>query len=115
MTQQELNDYLLTFPSAWVDYPFGEETVVYKVGDKSSGNAKMFALIQDKSNPVRISLKCDPELAEVLRQQYESVLPGYHLSKRHWNTILCTGQLVDNEIKDLIRLSYDLVSGNKSD
>ncbi len=91
-------------PNAWLDYPFGEGVAVYKVGDK------MFALVTEKSDPVRISLKCDPELSKVLREKYESVMPGYHLNKKHWNTILLTGQLSWEEIKDLIRHSYDLVS-----
>lgn len=90
-------------PNAWLDYPFGEEVAVYKVGDK------MFALVAEKSDPVRISLKCDPELSRVLREKYESVMPGYHLNKKHWNTILLTGQLSWREVQDLIRHSYDLV------
>ncbi|MBC7764698.1 MmcQ/YjbR family DNA-binding protein, partial [Microbacteriaceae bacterium] len=58
----------------------------------------------------RISLKCDPNLAINLREKYESVLPGHHLSKKHWNTVLCTGQLSDDELEDLVRLSYRLVT-----
>ena len=91
-------------PDCKLDYPFGENTAVYKVNDK------MFALVTVKKEPVQISLKCDPLLAEHLRQKYESVLPGYHLNKKHWNTILLTGQLSWDEIKDLIRLSYDLAT-----
>jgi Uncharacterized protein conserved in bacteria len=104
MTRKEVEEYLLGMPNAWLDYPFGEGVAVYKVGDK------MFALVTEKSDPVRISLKCDPELSKVLREKYESVMPGYHLNKKHWNTILLTGQLSWEEIKDLIRHSYDLVS-----
>ena len=62
--------------------------------------------------PLRVSLKCDPQLAEILREKYETVVPGYHLNKKHWNTIICSGQLSDDEIKDLARLSYDLVAKN---
>jgi predicted DNA-binding protein (MmcQ/YjbR family) len=112
MTHKELEDYLLEFPNAWLDYPFGEGTSVYKIGHKETGEGKMFALIADGSKPLRVSLKCDPILAETLREKYESVQPGYHLSKKHWNTILCSGQLPDDEIKDLARLSYNLVAGN---
>lgn len=108
MTQAELNKLLLEYPGAWLDYPFGEEAAVYKVGEGKA--AKMFAIIAEGSKPVRISLKCDPQLALVLREKYESVLPGYHLNKNHWNTIICTGQVPDDELKDLIRLSYDLVT-----
>lgn len=111
MTHKELEEYLLEFPNTWLDFPFGEEVSVYKVGDKEDDKAKMFALIANDSTPLRVSLKCDPTLAETLREKYESVQPGYHLNKKHWNTIICSGQLGDDEIKDLARLSYDLVAG----
>jgi predicted DNA-binding protein (MmcQ/YjbR family) len=110
MTHKELDDYLLAFPNTWLDYPFGEGTSVYKAGNKEAGEGKLFAIIADDSKPLRVSLKCDPHLALNLREKYESVLPGHHLSKKHWNTILCTGQLTDDEIKDLARLSYRLVT-----
>ncbi len=111
MTHKELEEYLLEFPNAWLDFPFGEGTSVYKVGHKETGEGKLFAIIADGSKPLKVSLKCDPQLAESLREKYESVQPGYHLNKKHWNTIICTGQLTDSEIKDLARLSYDLVVG----
>jgi predicted DNA-binding protein (MmcQ/YjbR family) len=111
MTHKELETYLLEFPNTWLDYPFGEGTSVYKIGHKETGEGKMFALIDEGSKPLRVSLKCDPILAETLREKYETVVPGYHLNKKHWNTIICTGQLSDDEIKDLARLSYDLVAG----
>ncbi len=110
MTHKELEDYLLGFPSSWLDYPFGEDTAVYKVGDKETGEGKIFALIIQGSSPLRVSLKCDPVLAETLREKYETVIPGYHMNKKHWNTIICTGQLDNEEIKDLARLSYNLVA-----
>lgn len=83
---------------------------MYKTGDKEAGQGKLFAIIADGSDPLRISLKCDPQLAQHLREKYESVLPGYHLNKKHWNTIICSGQLSDDEIKDLALLSYRLVT-----
>jgi len=110
MTHKELEEYLLSFANVWLDFPFGEGTSVYKVGHKDQGEGKMFALIDDGSKPLRVSLKCDPLLAENLREKYETVVPGYHLNKKHWNTIICTGQLDDEEIKDLARLSYQLVT-----
>ena len=70
----------------------------------------MFALVAEKSDPIRISLKCDPLLAVTLREKYESVMPGYHLNKKHWNTVVLTGQLEWDEVKDLIRHSYELVT-----
>jgi predicted DNA-binding protein (MmcQ/YjbR family) len=112
MTQKELETYLLSFPNTWLDFPFGEGVSVYKVGHKETGEGKLFAIIADDSTPLRVSLKCDPNLAEHLRQKYETVLPGYHLNKKHWNTIVCSGQLTDDEIKDLALLSYNLVTGN---
>lgn len=113
MTHKELEEYLLSFPNTWLDFPFGEGTSVYKIGHKDTGQGKMFALIADGSKPLRMSLKCDPVLAETLREKYETVVPGYHLNKKHWNTIICSGQLGEEEIKDLVRLSYRLVDESK--
>ena len=72
----------------------------------------MFALIPEKVTPVRISLKCDPLLSKILREQYETVMEGYHLNKKHWITVILSGQLPWEEVQGLIRHSYDLVSGN---
>ena len=105
MKHKEVENYLLSMPNATLDYPFGEGVAVYKVHDK------MFALVKEGSDPVRISLKCDPLLARTLREKYESVMPGYHLNKKHWNTIVLSGQLSWEEIQDLIRHSYQLVAG----
>ncbi len=108
MDHKKIEEHLLSLPNAWLDYPFGEEVAVYKVGKEK--NAKMFALVAEKSDPIRISLKCDPLLAVTLREKYESVMPGYHLNKKHWNTVVLTGQLEWDEVKDLIRHSYELVT-----
>lgn len=108
ITHKDLEEYILAMPLSWLDYPFGEKVAVYKIGNKET-ESKMFALIEERSDPVRISLKCDPKLSEVLREKYETVLPGYHLNKKHWNTIICSGQLSLSEVKDLILLSYNLV------
>lgn len=113
MTHTEIEDYLLSFPNTWLDFPFGEDAAVYKIGHKETGEGKMFAIIAMNSKPLKLSLKCDPQLAEILREKYETVLPGYHLNKTHWNTILCTGQVPQDELYDLIRLSYRLVSGEE--
>lgn len=112
MTQKDLHEYLLSLPNAWLDYPFGEGTAVYKVGHKDTPGQeeKMFALVAEGSNPVRISLKTDPALNLTLQEKYETVQPGYHLNKKHWMTIICSGQLGDDELKDLIQLSYQLVT-----
>jgi predicted DNA-binding protein (MmcQ/YjbR family) len=103
ITHKIVEEYLMSMPNARLDYPFGEGVAVYKVGDK------MFALVSEKSSPVQLSLKCDPLLATTLRERYESVMPGYHLNKKHWNTLLLTGQLTWDEVQDLVRHSYNLV------
>jgi predicted DNA-binding protein (MmcQ/YjbR family) len=109
--RKQVEDFILSMPNTRLDYPFGEDVAVYKVpaGDEE----KMFALIQEKGEPVRLSLKCDPQLAVLLRQKYETVLEGYHLNKKHWNTVLLTGQVPEQEIKDFIVHSYNLVVGTK--
>jgi predicted DNA-binding protein (MmcQ/YjbR family) len=104
MTHKQLEQLIMEMPGTRLEYPFGEGAAVYKTGDK------MFAIIQEGTDPVRLSLKCDPQLAEVLREKYETVVPGDHLNKKHWNTIICSGQLSDEEIKDLIVHSYTLVT-----
>lgn len=107
MNHKEVEEYVLSMPNAWLDYPFGEGVAVYKIGDK------MFALISEGKTPVNLSLKCDPVLSKVLREKYESVMPGYHLNKKHWNTLVLSGQLSWDEVKDLIRHSYNLVVNSK--
>lgn len=104
LSHKVIETFLLSLPGARLDYPFGEGVAVYKNGDK------MFALVAEKSKPLRLSLKCDPQLAQTLREKYETVMPGYHLNKKHWNTMLLTGQLSEQQVKDLIRHSYELVN-----
>jgi len=104
MDHKTVEDYILSMPNAIRDYPFGKDVAVYKTGDK------MFALIAEGSDPVRLSLKCDPLLSTVLREKYETVMPGYHLNKKHWNTIILSGQLEWEEVQDLVRHSYILVT-----
>ena len=105
LDHKTVEDYLLSMPNARLDYPFGEGVAVYKVEDK------MFALIREGKDPVQISLKCDPELSKVLREKYDEVMPGYHLNKKHWNTIVLAGQVDWEELQGLIVLSYNLVTG----
>lgn len=108
MDHKTVEEYILSMPNARLDYPFGKEAAVYKVGGPDE-IGKMFAIIAEGSDPVKLSLKCDPQLAVVLRDKYETVLPGYHLNKKHWNTIIITGQIDWDEIQGFIRHSYDLV------
>ena len=104
MDHKTVEEYILSMPNAKLEYPFGKDVAVYKANDK------MFALIAEGSDPVRHSLKCDPQLATLLREKYETVLPGYHLNKKHWNTLILSGQLPWEEVQDLIRHSYILVT-----
>ena len=105
MTHKEVEEFILTFPNVRLDYPFGEKAAVYR-----AANDKLFAIIQENSDPLKISLKVDPQLGQFLREKYESVMLGYHLNKKHWVTILATGQLSDQEIYDLIRHSFEQVN-----
>jgi predicted DNA-binding protein (MmcQ/YjbR family) len=105
MDHKTVEEYLLSMPNAVLDYPFGEDVAVYKVNDK------MFALVSEKKLPINLSLKCDPILAQTLREKYETVLPGYHLNKKHWNTLILSGQLPWDEVQTFILHSYNLVAG----
>ncbi len=113
MTHKELEEYILSLPNAKLDYPFGKDVAVYKV--PVGTEEKMFALIPEGKQPVSVSLKCDPQLAILLREKYESVMQGYHLNKKHWNTILLTGQLPDHDITGLVLHSYNLVTSSGAD
>ncbi len=106
MNPAELRDHCLSFTGAEETYPFGPRTSVFKVA------GKMFALSQLGADSLRVSVKCEPELAEALREAYPAVIPGYHLNKRHWNTVIIDGSLPDQAIRDMIEDSYDLVVGN---
>lgn len=99
-----LRTHCLSFSGAVETFPFGPETSVFKVA------GKMFALSRLDGEPLQISLKCEPDLAQELRQAHSAaVLPGYHLNKRHWNTVVLDGSLPDQMIADMIEDSYDLV------
>ncbi len=98
-------EYILSMPNAILDYPFGESVAVYKVDNK------MFAIIAEDKVPLQLSLKGDPQLNIVLREKYETVMEGYHLNKKHWNTIILSGLPDWEEVQGLIRHSYLLVSG----
>jgi predicted DNA-binding protein (MmcQ/YjbR family) len=98
-----LREYCLSLPGSVETFPFGPETSVFKVA------GKMFALSQLARRPLRVSLKCEPGLAEHLREAHAAVLPGYHLNKRHWNTVIIDGSLPEQMVKDMIEDSYDLV------
>jgi predicted DNA-binding protein (MmcQ/YjbR family) len=83
--------------------PFGPDVLVYKV------LGKMFALSDPSEFPARVNLKCDPDRAELLREEYEAIIPGYHMNKRHWNTVVLDGSVPSERVRELIDHSYDLV------
>ena len=99
----ELRSWCLRQPGAFEDFPFGPEHSVFKVA------GRMFALSALDRTPLEVSVKCEPELAVALRNTYRAIRPGYHLNKRHWNTITLDGSLPDQLVRDLIEDSYDLV------
>ena len=104
MTADSLRRWCLARPSAVEEFPFGPETSVFKV------EKKLFAISALGASPLKVSLKCEPELAEELRGSYpDAIAPGYHLNKRHWNTVLCDGTLPDAMVRDMVEDSYDLI------
>jgi predicted DNA-binding protein (MmcQ/YjbR family) len=103
MNPAELRDHCLSFTGADETFPFGPETSVFKVA------GKMFALSQLAADSLRVSLKCEPQIAEALREAHAAVIPGYHLNKRHWNTVILDGSIPNEAIGDMIQDSYDLV------
>ena len=103
MTGDEVREVCASKPGAVETYPFGPNTAVYKVG------GKMFALVPRDARPASVSLKCDPDWSEVLRTAYAAVVPGYHLNKKHWNTLVLDGSVPDDEVEELIGHSYELV------
>lgn len=103
MTREEATAYFLSHKGSWEDYPFDDVTAVFKVG------SKMFGLISAGSDPLTINLKCEPDLASDLRDVYKEVTPGYHMNKKHWNTVNVQGELPAEEIVKMITHSYELV------
>jgi predicted DNA-binding protein (MmcQ/YjbR family) len=103
MDWKRLRDTCLSFRGAEETFPFGPETSVFKV------EGKMFALSRASAEPLTVSVKCEPALAEQLRTAHPAITAGYHLNKRHWNTVVIDDSLPDQMIADLIEDSYDLV------
>lgn len=103
MSPSTLSALLLSLPHIEETTPFGPEHLVHKVG------GKVFAIHSPMEDPIRLNLKCDPERAVELREEHESIIPGYHMNKRHWNTLILDGSLPAGLVKELIRHSYDLV------
>jgi predicted DNA-binding protein (MmcQ/YjbR family) len=103
MDYQQARTVLLSHPEAWEDFPFGADVAVMKVKDK------MFATLGETDGQARTNLKCDPDEATMLRDIFTAVLPGYHMNKRHWNTVILDGDVPVGEIERMMDLSYGLV------
>ncbi len=98
-----LRDYCISKKGSTETFPFGDDTLVFKVKEK------IFALV-NLDGDLSINLKCDPVLAIDLRERYSSVIPGYHMNKKHWNTVLLDGSVPDKEVFSWIDHSYDLIT-----
>jgi predicted DNA-binding protein (MmcQ/YjbR family) len=107
MNVEQIREYALSKPGAAESFPFGNNTLVFKIKNK------IFLLASLESNPLQINVKCKPEDAIQLREQYACIQPGYHMNKKHWNTIIVDASLSSNQIKDFIDDSYQLVSTTK--
>jgi predicted DNA-binding protein (MmcQ/YjbR family) len=107
MNIEELRAYALSKPGVKESLPFGPDTLVFKV------NEKIFLLAGLNENPLAFNVKCDPEKAILLREEYASVTPGYHMNKKHWNTITIDGSVSKKLLKEFIDDSYDLVLKKK--
>ncbi|MFG7943988.1 MmcQ/YjbR family DNA-binding protein [Streptomyces cacaoi] len=105
MTPSELQQHCLAQNAAWEDHPFPgmPELSTFKVKDR------IFAFSSLDAQPLTVSLKCEPELAVSLRAAHPAIAPGWHLNKRHWNTVTLDGSLPDTMVRELIEDSYDLV------
>jgi len=104
MDLAQFREYCLSKPGATENTPFGPDVLVFKIG------GKMFALAALDEMPTRVNLKCDPDLALELRDRYEQVTPGYHMNKKHWNTVEIENGVPDSEVRKMIDHSYDLVT-----
>lgn len=110
MTRQDLVEYCLSLPAAYEDYPFdGVSTGNVWTVMRHGTNKKSFALIYERNGRLCVNLKCEPFEAELLRQAFADVMPGYHMNKAHWNTVLLGGDVPIEELKRQIQASYDLI------
>ena len=117
MNIETLREYILQMPFVTEGFPFGKDTLVFKVKarpDDPVGREKIFLLAGLDSSPLQFNVKCDPEKAIQLREEFPgSVLPGFHMNKKHWNTVMVDGMLSANQLKEMIDHSYALVLKKK--
>lgn len=104
MNIEELRDFTLSLKDVEECFPFGEDTLVFKT------NNKIFLLVSLSVVPLQFNVKCNPEKAVELREMYPSVIPGYHMNKKHWNTVVVDGSISGNELKEFIKDSHGLVA-----
>lgn len=107
MNIEQLHEYALSLPDVTESFPFDETTLVMKAG------GKMFLLVSLDADPLQFNVKSDPERAIELREEYECVLPGYHMNKKHWNTIVVDGTLTNKQLKEMVLDSYNLIMKKK--
>lgn len=107
MDIEELRDFVLTMKDVEESFPFGEDTLVFKT------NNKIFLLVSLSSSPLQFNAKCDPEKAIQFREEFPCILPGYHMNKKHWNTVIIDGRLSKSQLKEFIKDSYHLVAKKK--
>lgn len=110
MNIEQLREYCLSKPFTTECFPFDETTLVFKAG--TADHNKMFALTSLTRIPQWVNLKCDPERAIELREEYNAISPGFHMSKKHWNTVLLEGDINDTFFLGLIDHSYELIIGS---
>lgn len=107
MNIEEVREYCLSKPFTTECFPFDEFTLVFKAG--TTDHNKMFALSSLKRIPLWINLKCNPERALELREEFSAIIPGYHMNKKHWNTVSLEGDVDNKLLRELIDHSYDLI------
>lgn len=107
MNIEQLHEYALSLPDVTESFPFDETTLVMKAA------GKMFLLVSLDADPLQFNVKCDPERAIELSEEYACVLPGYHMNKKHWNTIVVDGTLTNKQLKEMVLDSYNLIVKKK--
>ena len=107
MNAEDIRDFCVAKPDVEEGFPFGDATLVFKV------NGKIFLLVSLTASPLQFNAKCDPERAVNLREEYDCIIPGYHMNKQHWNTVIIDNTLTNKQLKELIDHSYSLVAKPK--
>ena len=107
MNVEDIRDYALSLPETEEGMPFGETVVVFRTA------GKIFLLLSLNDEPLQFNVKCDPDRALELRESYDAIIPGFHMNKKHWNTVIVSGKLSNTFLKEQILHSYHLVRPKK--